>query len=175
MSAGGPVAGAEPAALAAAIIAALTERSLTIAVAESLTGGLLAAELVSVPGASAVLNGGVVVYATALKHSVLGVSASLLAEFGPVHPEVARQMATGVRDVLAVDDRAADLGISTTGVAGPGPQDGHSPGTGYIGISIGQDVTVRGFVLDGDREVVRRGVVSAALLALIETLGLGSP
>jgi len=158
-------------ALATAIVAALTARSLTIAVAESLTGGLLTAGLVSVPGASVVLHGGVIAYATALKHSLLGVSAELLAESGPVHPEVARQMAVGVRDALAVDGRAADVGVATTGVAGPGPQAGHPAGTGFIGIAIGPDVSVRGFAFDGDRETIRSAVVSEVLTVLASKLG----
>ena len=157
---------------AASVVEALTERSLTIAVAESLTGGLLVAELVSVPGASVVVRGGVVAYATALKHSVLGVSESLLAEFGPVHPEVAGQMATGVRTALAVDGIAADIGISTTGVAGPGSQDGHPAGTAYVGIAIGDHVSVLGLTLTGDREAIRRAVVSESIGALIIELGL---
>ena len=74
------------------VIARLIEHGFTIAVAESLTGGLLVAELIGVPGASATVFGGVIAYNTALKHSVIGVDADLLAQHGPVHPEVARQM-----------------------------------------------------------------------------------
>jgi nicotinamide-nucleotide amidase len=114
--------------LAVDVVAELTGRGLTVAVAESLTGGLVVAELVSVPGSSAVVRGGVVAYQTPLKHSLLGVDAGLLAEHGPVHPDVAAAMATGVRERLAVDGRRADVGLSTTGVAGPDDQDGHAPG-----------------------------------------------
>ena len=101
---------------AADLVAELTRRGLTIAVAESLTGGLLVAELIAVPGASLVVRGGVVAYATDLKEELLGVDAALLAASGPIHPDVARQMADGVRRRLG-----ADIGISTTGAAGPGP------------------------------------------------------
>ncbi|HEY2642418.1 MAG TPA: nicotinamide-nucleotide amidohydrolase family protein, partial [Galbitalea sp.] len=96
------------------VIAELTARGLTIAVAESLTGGLLVAELISVPGASAVVNGGVVAYNTALKHSLLGVDQQLLATRGAVDPDVAGQMAAGVRLACAVDGVPADLGVATT-------------------------------------------------------------
>ncbi|WP_448812205.1 CinA family protein [Agromyces bauzanensis] len=93
----------QPADPAAAVIAELTRRGLRIAVAESLTGGLLVAELTRIPGASVVVNGGVVAYDTDVKRSLLGVSAELLEREGAVHPEVARQMADRVRRVLAVD------------------------------------------------------------------------
>jgi nicotinamide-nucleotide amidase len=110
-----------------------------------------------------VLQRGVVAYHTALKHSVLGVDAELLAEHGPVHPEVARQMATGVRLALAVDGVPADIGLSTTGVAGPGPQDGHPAGTVYIGLAIGDAVSSLRLELGGDRGAIRTQTVSESL------------
>ncbi|HEV2346519.1 MAG TPA: CinA family protein [Actinocrinis sp.] len=103
---------------------------LTIAVAESLTGGQLAAAITAVPGASAVFRGSVTAYATDLKASVLGVDAALLAEVGAVHAEVARQMAEGVRRVCR-----ADVGVATTGVAGPAPQDGRPVGTVFVAVA----------------------------------------
>ena len=148
------------------VIARLIERGLTIAIAESLTGGLLVAELIKVPGASATVLGGVVAYNTALKHSVLGVDASLLQDYGPVHPEVARQMADRVRTALAVDGVPADIGLSTTGVAGPGPQDGHPAGTVYLGLAIGEDVSSLRLELGGDRAAIREKTVSESLLWL---------
>ena len=110
---------------AAALVAALTARGLTVAVAESLTGGGVTAAVVDVPGASRVLRGGVVAYATELKAALLGVDADLLARTGPVHPDVAAQMARGVRSRLD-----ADLGLATTGVAGPGRPGGAPAGRG---------------------------------------------
>ncbi|ERK67345.1 competence/damage-inducible protein CinA, partial [Leifsonia aquatica ATCC 14665] len=86
----------------ARLIARLRETGRTIAAAESLTGGELTAELTRVPGASAVVVGGAVVYATQLKHTLLGVDAALLDAEGPVHPRVAAQLAEGVRARLAV-------------------------------------------------------------------------
>jgi len=159
-----------PDSAAATVIAALRDRDLTIAVAESLTGGLLTADLVAVPGASAVVVGGVVAYSTALKHSVLGVDAGLLAAEGPVHPLVAKQMALGVRTALAVDGRAADIGISTTGVAGPGPQNGTPAGTVYLGFAIGDRVESVLLQLDGDRQAIRSAVVSESLVRLAALL-----
>ena len=149
--------------LTAAVISELTDRKLTIAVAESLTGGLLVAELIRPAGASAAVLGGVVAYNTELKHSLLGVDAALLAEHGAVHPEVARQLAAGVRSRLAVGGRAADIGIATTGVAGPDPQDGVAPGTVYLGLSEGDVTLARELRATGTRLEIREQTVAAAI------------
>ena len=172
--------------LTAAVISELTDRKLTIAVAESLTGGLLVAELIrpagasagramASPVASAAVLGGVVAYNTELKHSLLGVDAALLAEHGAVHPEVARQLAAGVRSRLAVGGRAADIGIATTGVAGPDPQDGVAPGTVYLGLSEGDVTLARELRATGTRLEIREQTVAAAIAWLAESLerGLG--
>jgi nicotinamide-nucleotide amidase len=150
------------------LLSGLAARQLTLAVAESLTGGMLTSDLIRPPGASDVVVGGVVAYNTALKHSVLGVDAGLLAEHGPVHPEVARQMADRVRRVLAVDGRPADLGLATTGVAGPTPQAGREPGTVFVGIAVGDTVEVMELQLEGTRDQVRARAVSAAIRALAD-------
>jgi nicotinamide-nucleotide amidase len=149
--------------LAAEVVAELTRRGLTIAVAESLTGGLLIAELVSVPGASAVVSGGVVAYNTALKHSILGVDAPLLASRGAVDPDVAGQMAAGVRVVCAVGGVPAAIGISTTGVAGPDPQDGQPVGTVFVGLASDAGVSILSLRLEGSRQAIRDAVVSESL------------
>ncbi len=157
----------------AALVAALIERGLTIAVAESLTGGQLVAALIDVPGASATVLGGVVAYNTELKHSVLGVSAELLAEHGPVHPEVARQMAAGVRTALAVGGKPADVGLATTGVAGPESQGGQPVGTVYLGLAVGDRVESVALALSGSRSQIRSATVNAAVVeALATVLGL---
>ena len=160
---------------AAELVAILTARNLTIAVAESLTGGLLVAEIVRIPGASVVLNGGVVAYNTAIKHTVLGVDAALLAEHGPVHPDVARQMAAGVRSALAVQGSPAGIGIATTGVAGPGPQDGQPAGTVYLGLSRGERVWAVPLPLSGDRAEIRAQAVTRALEAVRQLIESGKP
>ena len=159
------------------VIAALIERGLTVAVAESLTGGQLVAALVDIPGASATVVGGVVAYNTALKASVLGVDAALLAERGAVDPDVAAQMATGVRARLAVGGRPADIGISTTGVAGPDPQDGKPVGTVFIGLATDAGVATVALALSGDRAGIRSAVVSESLVQLMKLIGTlpGSP
>jgi nicotinamide-nucleotide amidase len=160
---------------AARLIAELTRRGLSVAVAESLTGGLVVAELTSVPGASVVVSGGVVAYDTAVKRSVLGVSAELLAAEGAVHPEVARQMADRVRTVLAVDGRPARLGIATTGVAGPTDQDGKPPGTVFVGLAFGAVVAAVELELRGSRAEIRAATVRAAIEAALELIEGSSP
>jgi len=158
--------------LGPAIIAECTRRGLTIAVAESLTGGLLVAELVATPGASAVVNGGVVAYNTELKHTLLGVEPSLLAARGAVDPDVAREMAIGARHRLAVGGESASIGIATTGVAGPDPQDGQPVGTVYIGIASDDRVDSVRLALSGSRDGIRRAVVSESLVQLALLLGI---
>jgi nicotinamide-nucleotide amidase len=155
---------------AESVIQALTARGLTIALAESLTGGQLVAALVDVPGASAAVTGGVVAYNTAIKHSVLGVDAHLLADKGAVNAEVARQMARGVRAALAVGGRHADVGVATTGVAGPDTQDGKPVGTVYVAVAIGDGVKVAGLLLQGDRADIRSQTVNAALSLILGEL-----
>lgn len=149
---------------AAALLAALGARGRTLAVAESLTGGMVTSALVAVPGASAVLRGGVVAYATDLKGTLLHVDRALLAERGAVDPDVALAMATGVRDALG-----ADVGLATTGVAGPDPQDGHAPGTVHVAVAGPGVREVRSLVLTGDRSAVR-DAACAHVLALARAL-----
>lgn len=149
---------------AAEVLGLLTGEGLTLAVAESLTGGLVAAELTSVPGASAAFRGSVTAYATDLKERVLGVDGALLAERGAVDPDVARSMAEGVRRALG-----ADWGIATTGVAGPEAQDGQPVGTVYVAVAgPGQEAgraaaKVLALRLNGDRAVIRRESVRSVL------------
>jgi nicotinamide-nucleotide amidase len=116
------------------------------------------------------VNGGVVVYATALKHSLVGVEEELLDTHGPVHPDVARQLAERVRAALAVAGRAADIGVSTTGVAGPDPQGGQPVGTVFVGVAIGPECWVEPLRLEGDRAGIRAATVQAAVAALTRRL-----
>lgn len=143
----------------------LTAAGLTVAVAESLTGGALVAHLVDVPGASAVVRGGVVAYATDLKARLLGVDPELLAARGPVDPAVAVQMADGVRTRLL-----ADVGIATTGVAGPASQHGHPVGTIVVAVTTAQRTAVRSLLLAGGRSQLRRATVLMALALLRGTV-----
>jgi nicotinamide-nucleotide amidase len=148
----------------AALVSALKEKGETVATAESLTGGLVAAVLTSVPGSSAVVRGGLVVYATPLKHELAGVAADLLAEHGAVHQDVAAQLADGARVRCG-----ASWGVGLTGVAGPDPQDGVEPGVVHIGVSGPEIAQVRTIGIDGNRHQVRAGAVVAAL-RLLSTL-----
>ncbi|MBB5955688.1 nicotinamide-nucleotide amidase [Saccharothrix tamanrassetensis] len=150
---------------AADVVAALRARGETIATAESLTAGLVAAEITRIAGSSAVLRGGLVVYATDLKTSLAGVDAVLLAEHGAVHPEVARQLADGARTRCG-----ATWGLGLTGVAGPGPQDGVAAGTVHIGLSGPSGSVVRSITVGGDRHEVRRSSVDTALDLLLTHL-----
>jgi nicotinamide-nucleotide amidase len=140
------------------LVAALKKRGETVATAESLTGGLVAALLTSVPGSSAVVRGGLVVYATPLKHELADVDEKLLAEHGAVHPDVAAQLADGARVVCG-----ATWGIGLTGVAGPDPQDGIEPGVVHIGVSGPEVAEVRTIGVDGNRHQVRAAAVATAL------------
>ncbi|MFF5564185.1 CinA family protein [Streptomyces sp. NPDC012623] len=152
--------------VAAAVLAALDERGGTLAVAESLTGGLVAAELTAVPGASRTFRGSVTAYATDLKRDVLGVDGALLAERGAVDAEVARQMAAGVRRLLDTT-----WGVATTGVAGPDPQDGQPVGTVYVAVAgpldTGKVVALR---LNGERADIRKESVRSVLGLLLSEL-----
>lgn len=142
----------------AALHADLRELGATVAIAESLTGGLLTAALTETPGASLTVRGGLVVYATELKATLAGVPAALLEERGAVDPDVAVALARGVRARLG-----ATYGLGVTGVAGPDPQDGKAVGTVFLALAGPSDETVaqRGFA--GDRAAIRAAAVEAML------------
>jgi nicotinamide-nucleotide amidase len=155
----------EPSGQADQLIAALTARRQTLAVAESLTGGLLCSTLVDAEGASLALRGGVIAYATELKGQLLDVDAELLRARGPVDPDVAVAMAEGARRRLS-----ATWGVSTTGVAGPEPQDGVPPGTVFVAVAGPGGSQVRELHLTGGRLAVRNGSVATALSLLREAM-----
>jgi PncC family amidohydrolase len=156
----------EPAAaeLAAAAHDRLLRRAETVAVAESVTGGLLGAAMTDRPGSSATFRGGVVAYATDVKASMLEVDADLLSG-GAVSVGVALAMAAGARERLG-----ATYGLATTGVAGPDPQDGAMPGTVHIGLAGPRGSAVRSLDLEGDRAQVRAATVRHALAMLLMEL-----
>lgn len=161
--------------LAGRTLAALSARRETLAVAESLTGGLLAATLVDVPGASDVFRGGLIVYATDLKATLAGVDPALLAARGPVDPDVAVALAEGARQRCG-----AQWGIATTGVAGPAAQDGAPVGTVFLGLAgpHGPHPARRlRLPIDLGRDGIRRRAVDEALtwllgVAVSHTVGL---
>lgn len=147
--------------VAARVLDELAVRGATLATAESLTGGLLAAHLTDVPGASRSFVGGIVSYATRVKVSSLGVPADLVEEHGVVSRECALAMADGVRTRLA-----ATWGVATTGVAGPTRQEGHPVGTVWIAV-VGPDLAhARVLDLDGDRGAIRSATCEAVLADL---------
>ena len=151
--------------LATEILRLLTTNSQTVATAESLTGGLVAAALTDVAGSSQAFRGGVVAYATDLKAEVLGVDSWMLEKHGPVYAPVAAAMAEGVRMRLG-----ATVGVATTGVAGPEPADGFPPGTVHIAVSLADDTVVRTMALNGNRDEVRRLTVERLLGLLLGRL-----
>ena len=145
--------------LPARVLALLQERGETLATAESLTGGRLAAALTGVPGASKSYVGGVVAYATSVKQDLLGVPAGLVERYGVISAECALAMARGAAGVTG-----AAWGIGTTGVAGPDGQDGHPPGTVHVGL-VGPGVsTALALELVGGREAIQDRTCVEALV-----------
>lgn len=130
----------------------------TIACAESLTAGLVCATIADVPGASKVLRGGLVVYATDLKESLAGVDRGVLDEHGAVSQPTAEMLADSVRHRCR-----ADVGVATTGVAGPDPQEGKAPGVVWIAVASSAGVESRQLKLSGDRRAIREATVEAVL------------
>lgn len=152
-------------AAAAEAVRLLADRRETLATAESLTGGLVAATIVEIPGVSSVYRGGLVVYATDLKHELAGVPEGLLAERGPVDPDVALALAEGARRRCG-----AGWGLATTGVAGPDPQDGKPVGTVFVAVAGPFGAAVRELKLDGNRAVIRAESVTGVLRLLADRL-----
>lgn len=151
--------------LAERIISVGTLRAVSVALAESLTAGWVAAALADVPGASKVLRGGVVSYHNRVKQEVLGVEAGLLQTRGSVDPEVARQMAVGARRVCT-----SDVAVSTTGVAGPEAHDGKAVGTVFIGYASAVGSGSVEFRFTGGRQAIRHQACDAALERLLDLI-----
>jgi len=147
------------------LIAMASHLGVTIATAESLTAGLVASKLAEVPGASAVLRGGIVAYATDIKGSVLGLDPLLLEHV--VSEPVAAAMASGATRVLS-----ADIGVSTTGVAGPDPLDGQPPGTVWLAAYDARNGRSKTKLLsiEGDRDQIREESADAAIALAMELL-----
>lgn len=136
----------------------------TVGTAESLTAGMLCSTLAEVPGASAVLRGGLVVYATDLKHKLAGVKTETLVKHGPVAEETAAELAEGARKSCH-----ADIGIGITGVAGPSRQNGIPVGTVFLGLNMAhKSSAVFEYHFSGDRAAVRMQSVENALKHVIE-------
>jgi PncC family amidohydrolase len=156
--------GEQLAELAGRLQAACLERSLTLSLAESCTGGLVAAAITAVPGSSGYFLGAVVSYADEAKRDVLGVDPAVLAAHGAVSAQVARVMATGARERFG-----ADVSASVTGIAGPdGGSEAKPVGLTYVGVADTTGVDVRRFIWTGDRAANRRDSAQAALELLLE-------
>ena len=155
---------------AAAIVHHLTRVGETVACAESLTAGLVSAAIADVPGASAVLRGGVVAYTADLKVSLLGVPAELVERVGTVDPDVAVALAEGARSCLR-----ATWGLSTTGVAGPGPAEGHPAGTVHVAVAGPAGTVAKALRLNGSRARVRHDTVVALLELALPAGGCCGP
>jgi nicotinamide-nucleotide amidase len=148
------------------VVARLTAAGATVATAESLTGGLVCATLVSVPGASVVVRGGVVAYAAEVKTAVLGVPADLVGRHGTVAAETAVGMARAARTLMG-----ADWGVATTGVAGPDPVEDKPVGTVHVAVAGPAGTPTHHVRARGDRAQVRAAAVAAALRLLHDTIG----
>ena len=148
------------------LVADLTLRRQTVATAESLTAGLLAATIAGVPGASVVLRGGLVTYTEITKTALAGVARQLLAEVGPVAAPTARALAVGAKERCG-----ATWGVGVTGVAGPEPHGGHPAGTVFVGLTGPVGTEVIELTLSGSRWDIRVGAAHRAisrLRALVE-------
>ncbi|CAM3386834.1 competence/damage-inducible protein A [Hydrogenibacillus schlegelii] len=155
--------------LAEAVIGRLKGQGLTLAVAESCTGGRILDALIAVPGASAVVRLGVLPYQTPMKAAVLGLDADGLAEHGAVSAWAAEAMARAVRRLSA-----AEVGLATTCVAGPEPQEGRPVGEGYIGLAVADRVWSLAVRADGDRNLIRQRIADQALFALFRAVAPSS-
>lgn len=168
------------------LVRLLRQAGQTVACCESLTAGLLSATIAEVPGASRVLRGGLVTYATDLKETLAGVDAALLTQHGPVAAETAAQMAQGARQVCG-----SDWALALTGVAGPESQDGHPVGEVFLGVAgpggvvdtcwvtpagqsrwaISPHEPTPVPVVAGDRAAIRKASVNFALSELLHRVG----
>ncbi len=151
--------------LAGETVKAALDQGLTVATAESLTAGMVSAVLADTPGASGMLQGGVVAYQNTVKTGVLGVPAALLAAVGSVDADVAAAMAAGARTALG-----ADIGVATTGVAGPDEHDGKAVGAVFVGIATADGTAAFEYAFSGNRAEIRGQACGAALERLLEAL-----
>jgi nicotinamide-nucleotide amidase len=144
-----------------AIVARAVTAGITVATAESLTAGLVAASLAQVPGASAMLQGGVVAYQNSVKSAVLGVDPVLLERNGSVDAQVAREMALGVCRITG-----ARVGLAATGVAGPEPHDGKPVGTVFLAVALDGVAQSYEYAFTGDRALIRQQACDESLSLL---------
>jgi PncC family amidohydrolase len=146
------------------IIEKLADKKLTVSSSESCTGGLVSSELTSIAGSSAVFLGGVVAYSNDVKMSLLGVNEETLKSFGAVSEQTAKEMAVGVKKIVG-----SSIGVSTTGIAGPGGGSPEKPvGTVFVGVASGNEVQAYHLKLDGDRNQIRQKTVEFVMEKISE-------
>jgi len=151
--------------LASSLIKKLQEKNLTLAAAESLTGGLVAASLTEIPGASKVFKGSITAYSDEIKQNVLNVKSEIITNFTSISEQVALAMAINVRKIMK-----SDIGISTTGVAGPEKSAGFAPGLVFVALSIGDHNMCQKLEITGDRSKIRNQTVHEILQLTLSRL-----
>ena len=150
------------------IVEKLMEKTITVATAESCTGGMIASAITDVPGSSGIFGYGMVTYSNEAKRKILGVQKETLEQFGAVSAETAFEMAKGLKRVSG-----EDVAVSVTGIAGPGGGSVEKPvGLVYLGLSNGDEVFIKKNLFSGSREEIRRQTVDTALGFIAEKCGL---
>jgi nicotinamide-nucleotide amidase len=156
---------AENTELQSSVVKLLKRRGLTLATAESITGGGIATALTDIPGSSAVFLGSIIAYSDSSKTKLLGIPKRVLTQSTAVSEKVARAMAEEIRSQFG-----SDIGISTTGVAGPGKAYGQRAGTVWIAIATGKQTSAIELALAGDRNEIRKATIESALASLSRIL-----
>jgi PncC family amidohydrolase len=151
--------------LASSLIKKLQEKNLTLAAAESLTGGLVAASFTEIPGASKVFKGSITAYSDEIKQNVLNINEDTITKFTSISEQVALEMAINVRKIMK-----SDIGISTTGVAGPEKSAGFAPGLVFVAVSIGDHNMCQKLEVTGDRTQIRNQTVQEILQLTLSRL-----
>ena len=147
------------------LVSLFTEKKLTLSCAESLTGGLFASTITSIPGVSKLFKGGVVTYWNEAKANVISVSKDTIDEYGVVSSECASEMARGVKNLFNTD-----VAISFTGNAGPTSMEGKPVGLVYIGIIIKETVFTFEYMFEGDRNQIREACVKQGIKKILELI-----
>ncbi|GKQ43067.1 hypothetical protein RD055328_09900 [Companilactobacillus sp. RD055328] len=143
----------------------LIDNKQTITAAESLTAGMFLSTIASVSGASAILEGGFITYANSAKINLLNIDENIINDYGVVSEQVAIAMATHSKKMMN-----SDIGVGLTGVAGPDSLENRPVGTVYIGLSINEQNKAYKFIFFGDRQLIRRKAVIAAMMLIQEKI-----
>ena len=147
------------------LVSLFTEKKLTLSCAESLTGGLFASTITSIPGVSKIFKGGVVTYWNEAKANVISVSKDTIDEYGVVSSECASEMVRGVKKLFNTD-----VALSFTGNAGPTSMEGKPVGLVYIGIIVKETVFTFEYMFEGDRNQIREACVKQGIKKILELI-----